>query len=56
MAQFVNAVGYNLWNWDKAHGTGGNLGWQYYHDRAWRGLIAYPDPDDEIKALFYDEL
>lgn len=46
---------YALYRWDKNHGTGGNLGWQYYHDMAWGGLINYPDPDDDENILFYDE-
>lgn len=55
MAQFVNSSAYNLQLWDKNHGTGGNLGWQYYHDMAWGGLADYRDRNDRTKILFYDE-
>ncbi len=54
MAQFVNAMAYNLKLWDHNHGTGGNLGWQYYHDMAWGGLINYEDPNTG-EVMFYEE-
>lgn len=54
MAQFVNAMAYNLRLWDHNHGTGGNLGWQYYHDMAWGGLINYEDPNTG-EVMFYEE-
>lgn len=53
MAQFVISIAYNLQLWDRNHGTGGNLGWQYYHDMAWGGLANYRDQNGNI--LFYDE-
>lgn len=55
MAQFVNAIAYQLQLWDQNHGTGGNLGWQYYHDMAWGGLTGYQNPNDEAQILFYGE-
>ena len=55
MAQFVNSIAYHLKLWDRNHGTGGNLGWQYYHDMAWGGLANYRDLNDNTKVLFYAE-
>lgn len=55
MTQFVDAMAYTLYRWDRNHGTGGNMDWQYYLDMAWGGLINYPDPHDRSKSLFYDE-
>lgn len=55
MSQFVNSISYNLYLWDKNHGTGGSLGWQYYHDLAWGGLANYRDRHDDTKILFYKE-
>lgn len=53
MSQFVNSIAYNLYLWDSHHGSGGNLGWQYYHDMAWGGLGKYKDKNGNI--LFYQE-
>jgi len=38
MSQFIDAIAYQLWEWDIGFGTGGNLGWQYYQDIAWGGI------------------
>ena len=52
MAQFVDAIAYQLAVWDKKFGTGTDLGWQYYHDLAWGGLANYEVNGAE---LFYKE-
>lgn len=52
MAQFVDAIAYQLAFWDKQSGTGTDLGWQYYHDLAWGGLANYEVNGVE---LFYKE-
>jgi hypothetical protein len=39
MAQYVDAMAYSLYEWDKQYGTGGNLGWDYYNSMAWGGLF-----------------
>jgi hypothetical protein len=39
MGQFVDAMGYSLYDWDKKYGTGGNLGWDYYKSMAFAGFI-----------------
>ncbi|WP_026934297.1 hypothetical protein [Christiangramia echinicola] len=51
MSQFVNAMAYQLQQWDAEHGTGGTLGWQYYQDMAWGGMTK--DPDNP--GSYYDE-
>jgi hypothetical protein len=57
MAQFVDAMAYSLYEWDKSYGTGGNLGWDYYYKMAAAGL-SYEDSDgngqftDSFYALF----
>jgi len=38
MAQFVDAMAYSLYQWDKEYGSGGNLGWNYYKSMAFGGL------------------
>jgi len=44
MGQYVNAMAYSLYAWDKNYGTGGNLGWNYYYSMAFGGLFqTYPD-------------
>jgi hypothetical protein len=53
MAQFVDAIAYNLWIWDLNFGNGGNLGWLYYKDLAWGGLSSYTD--NQRNLLFYQE-
>lgn len=39
MGQYVGAIGYSLYEWDKEYGTGGSLGWSYYKSMAWGGLF-----------------
>ena len=39
MGQYVNAMAYSLYAWDKTYGTRGNLGWKYYKSMAWGGLF-----------------
>ncbi len=39
MGQYVDAMAYSLYEWDKEYGTGGNLGWEYYRAMAWGGLF-----------------
>jgi len=39
MGQFVDAMAYSLYDWDKNYGTGGNLGWNYYKSMAFAGFI-----------------
>ena len=57
MGQYVDAMAYSLYEWDKSYGTGGNLGWDYYYKMAAAGL-SYEDSDgngqftDSFYALF----
>ncbi len=44
MGQYVNAMAYSLYIWDKNYGTGGNLGWDYYYAMGFGGLF-YVDKD-----------
>jgi hypothetical protein len=37
MGQYINAIAYSLYEWDKDYGTGGNLGWDYYYAMAFSG-------------------
>lgn len=39
MGQFVNAMAYSLFEWDKNYGSGGNLGWNYYYSMGFGGLF-----------------
>ena len=39
MGQYVNAIAYSLYEWDKDYGTGGELGWSYYKAMAFGGLF-----------------
>ncbi len=39
MGQYVNAMAYSLYEWDKQYGTGGNLNWDYYKAMAFGGLF-----------------
>ena len=38
MGQYVDAMAYSLYLWDRDYGTGGNLGWNYYWSMAFGGL------------------
>lgn len=38
MGQYVDAMAFSLYSWDKNHGTGGDLGWDYYRSMAFAGL------------------
>ncbi|CAM1360631.1 hypothetical protein [Tenacibaculum xiamenense] len=38
MAQYINAMAYSLYTWDRNNG-GGNLGWEYYKAMAYGGLF-----------------
>ncbi|WP_299130534.1 hypothetical protein [uncultured Winogradskyella sp.] len=39
MGQYVNAIAYALYEWDRDYGTGGALGWDYYYSMGWGGLF-----------------
>jgi len=39
MGQYINAVAYSLYEWDKGYGTGGSLGWDYYKSMAYSGMF-----------------
>jgi len=39
MGQYVNAMAYSLYEWDKDYGTGGDLGWDYYYALGFGGLF-----------------
>jgi hypothetical protein len=44
MAQFIDAMAYSLYEWDKEHGTGGQLDWDYYEALAFSGQFqVYPN-------------
>lgn len=55
MAQFVDALAYNLYQWNQNFGSNRSLSWEYFHDMAWGGLANYPDRKDPSKVLFYQE-
>jgi hypothetical protein len=38
MGQYVNAIAYSLYEWDRDYGGGGNLSWNYYHSMAFSGF------------------
>ncbi|PKP15260.1 MAG: hypothetical protein CVU07_10700, partial [Bacteroidetes bacterium HGW-Bacteroidetes-23] len=46
MGQYVNAMAFSLFEWDKEFGSGGNLGWNYYQAMAFGGLY-YKIKDEE---------
>ncbi|MFD2529775.1 MULTISPECIES: hypothetical protein [Polaribacter] len=39
MGQYIDAMAYSLYEWDKTYGTGGNLGWKYYQTMAYSGMF-----------------
>lgn len=39
MGQYVNAMAYSLFEWDKRYGSGGNLGWDYYRSMSFGGMF-----------------
>ena len=39
MGQYVDAMAYSLYDWDKNYGTGGSLGWNYYQSMAYSGMF-----------------
>ena len=39
MGQYVEAMAYSLYEWDKNYGTGGSLGWNYYYAMGFGGLF-----------------
>ncbi len=38
MSQYVDAMAYSLYEWDRKYGSGGNLGWSYYKSMGYGGL------------------
>jgi hypothetical protein len=49
MGQYIDAVAYSLYEWDKEFGSGGNLGWEYYKSMAYSGMFQV-DPSGSIVA------
>lgn len=49
MGQYVDAMAYSLFEWDKEYGTGGNLGWEYYQSMSYAGMFQV-DPSGNIAA------
>jgi hypothetical protein len=40
MIEYVNAMAYSIYTWDKNYGDGsGNLGWDYYYAMAFKGMF-----------------
>ncbi|MFY0631629.1 MAG: hypothetical protein JXR05_14735 [Flavobacteriaceae bacterium] len=39
MGQYINAMAYSLYEWDKNFGSGGNFGWNYYYSMSFIGLF-----------------
>ena len=39
MGQYVDAMAYSLYEWDKDYGTGGSLDWNYYKSLAYGGMF-----------------
>jgi hypothetical protein len=45
MIEYINAMAYSLYTWDKNYTvSGGNLGWDYYYAMAFKGMF-YRDPN-----------
>ena len=47
MGQYVHAMAYSLYEWDKTYGTGGNLGWKYYKSMVYSGMFQV-DPNGNM--------
>lgn len=47
MGQYIDAMAYSLYKWDKEYGTGGHLGWNYYKSMAYSGMFQV-DPGGNI--------
>jgi hypothetical protein len=47
MGQYIDAMAYSLYEWDKTYGTGGNLGWEYYQSMVYSGMFQV-DPSGNI--------
>jgi hypothetical protein len=47
MGQFIDAMAYSLYEWDKEYGSGGNLDWDYYKSMAYSGMFQV-DPNGNI--------
>ncbi|AMC11420.1 hypothetical protein Lupro_09160 [Lutibacter profundi] len=62
MGQYVNAMAYSLYEWDKDYGTGGNLGWNYYYSMGFGGLFQtysngiIASETDSFKSLIPDSI
>ena len=60
MGQYVEAMAYSIYEWDKSYGTGGNLGWDYYKTMAYGGMFQVDSngniaaETDTFKALVPD--
>ncbi|MDZ4148868.1 MAG: hypothetical protein U1C58_11325, partial [Flavobacteriaceae bacterium] len=61
MRDYINAIAFSLYNWDRKFGTGGNLGWDYYKAMAYGGLFQMDqlgnitNETDAFKSLIIDE-
>ncbi|MDZ4151608.1 hypothetical protein, partial [Methylicorpusculum sp.] len=56
MGQYINAMAYSLLQWDKKFGSGGNLGWEYYHAMAFGGLFFKDSSGNLIETDSFKEL
>lgn len=39
MGQYIDAMTFSLYEWDKQYGTGGNLNWGYYKSMVYSGMF-----------------
>lgn len=56
MGQYVDAIAYSLYEWDKDYGTGGNLGWDYYRSMSFGGLYYYDQSNNLVYTDSFIEL
>lgn len=49
MIQYVNAIAHSLFKWDLNHGSGKDLGWDYYYSMAFGGLLY--DKNGKLKEV-----
>ena len=49
MGQYINAMAYSLYQWDRDYGTGGDLGWDYYYAMAFSSQFNI-DEDGNISS------
>ena len=56
MSQYINAMAFSLYEWDRDYGTGGNLGWDYYKNMSYGGMYYYDSSNNLIFTDSFIEL